>query len=178
MIYIVTNLIMLKLKVYIDRKKSINLIIQKLHGFSHQFPIVQESTTKLILWGEPGKLVLILFPQYGCFFHYIPILRYTSSNGKCMCFLINFPQHGKRQQNPLNEESLKNCFPHFFRSMGAFFHYIPILWYTSSNERCMSFLISFPQHGKRQQNPLNGKAWEIFSHTFSIVWMLFSIRPC
>ena len=40
----------------------------EMHRFPHQFPIVQENATKPIVWGEPGKLVLILFPLYGRFF--------------------------------------------------------------------------------------------------------------
>ena len=29
---------------------------------SYQFPIAWENATKPIVWGEPGKLVIILFP--------------------------------------------------------------------------------------------------------------------
>ena len=36
-------------------------IIWEMHGFTHQFPTVQENATKPIAWGEPEKLVLILF---------------------------------------------------------------------------------------------------------------------
>ena len=43
-------------------------IIWEMHGFPHQFLIVWENATKLIVWGEPEKLVLILFPYYGCSF--------------------------------------------------------------------------------------------------------------
>ena len=97
-----------------------NFIIWEMHGFCHQLPIVRENATKAIAWGKPGKLVLILFSQYGCFFsHQIPILWYTSSYGKCMVFLINFPQHGKRQQNLSNGESLRNWLPYRFHSMSV-----------------------------------------------------------
>ena len=33
-----------------------------MQGFSRQFPVAWENATKPMLWGEPGKLVLILFP--------------------------------------------------------------------------------------------------------------------
>ena len=36
--------------------------------FSHQFPIEQKNPTKPIVWKGPGKLVLVLFTQYGHFF--------------------------------------------------------------------------------------------------------------
>ena len=32
-----------------------------MHGFPHQFLIVRENATKLTVWDETGKLVLILF---------------------------------------------------------------------------------------------------------------------
>ena len=60
-------------------------IIWEMHGLSHQFPIVWEKTAKPIEWGKPQKLVPIQFPQYGYFFHQIPILWHTSSYGKCIC---------------------------------------------------------------------------------------------
>lgn len=37
-----------------------------------------------------------------------------------MCFLINFPYHGKKQQNRSNRERLRNWFPYNFHSIGAF----------------------------------------------------------
>ena len=51
-----------------DFHPTVYFIIWEMHGFPNQFPIVQENATKLIVWGEPGKLVLILFPYYGRFF--------------------------------------------------------------------------------------------------------------
>ena len=39
-----------------------------MHEFPHQFLIVWENATKLIVWGENEKLVLILFPYYGRIF--------------------------------------------------------------------------------------------------------------
>ena len=65
--------------------------IWKMHGFLNQFFIVRENVKKSIVWGEPGKFVVIVFPSMGDFPCVIPIVRFTSSNGKCMGFPINFP---------------------------------------------------------------------------------------
>ena len=35
--------------------------IWEIHGFSHKFPAVWENITKPIVWGKPGKLILIPF---------------------------------------------------------------------------------------------------------------------
>ena len=51
-----------------------------MHGFLYQFPVARENATKPSLWGQPGKLVLVLFPLYGW-------------QGKCMDFLVDFPSH-------------------------------------------------------------------------------------
>ena len=108
----------------LHRKKLTNLIIWEMHGFSHQFPIARKNATKPTVWGGPGKLVLILFPQYGC------------------SFPIGFPSYGS-------------------------FHYIG---------NVQVFLSISNSIGKISKNHQIGKAWEISSHTFSIVWVLFSIR--
>ena len=50
-------------------------ITWEMHGFPHQFPIAWNNLSKLLLCGEPGKLVLIPFPKNGYF------------------FLIQFPSH-------------------------------------------------------------------------------------
>ena len=42
--------------------------IWEMHGFPHKFPTVRENAIKPLVWGKSGKLILILFPQYGCFF--------------------------------------------------------------------------------------------------------------
>ena len=51
-----------------DSLPMVYFIIWETLGFPHLFPITQENATKPIAWGYTGKLVLILFPQYGCFF--------------------------------------------------------------------------------------------------------------
>ena len=106
-----------------DFHPTVYFIIWKMHAFPNQFPIVQENATKLIVWGETGKLVLILFPHHGqffstrfpfydilhhmgnacVFFHHILILWYILlPQSRCMVFpikihsassLIVFPQY-------------------------------------------------------------------------------------
>ena len=183
------------------------------------------------------------------FSHWISILWYTSSYGKCMGFPSNFSQYRKMQQNPSYWENLGNWSSYFSYNMGASFpldshfmvyfitwevhvfshqfpitwekrqpnpsnreilgdwvpaisykthpmlrtweisiHTFPILWVLFSI-RFSSYGIlhhtgnawvsssNFPQHQKSLRNPSNrGKAWEIDSHTFSIRWVLLSIR--
>ena len=45
-----------------DYHPVVYFIIWEMHGFSYQFPIARKNPTKPIVWGGPGKLVLILFP--------------------------------------------------------------------------------------------------------------------
>ena len=122
-----------------DFHPTVYFIIWEMHGFPNQFPIVQENATKLIVWGEPGKLVLLLFPYYGRFFSirfpFYGILHHMGN--ACVFSLIsrnlgkdskaiawrNFGKlvPGNIQQNPLYVENLRNRYSYFFHSMGAFF---------------------------------------------------------
>ena len=102
-------------------------------------------------------------------------------------FSHHFPISWKRQQNHSNGESLGNQFPHFFHSMIAFYHQIPILWYTSSYGKCMGFPFNFST-----KSFVQGKTWEIGTHIFSIFalygcflfhqipisWHISSLRKC
>ena len=45
-----------------DSQPVVYFIKWEMHGFPYQFAIVQENTTKPIVWGEPGKLALLPFP--------------------------------------------------------------------------------------------------------------------
>ena len=45
-----------------DFHPMVYFIIWETHGFPHQFHIVRENATKCTVWGETGKLILILFP--------------------------------------------------------------------------------------------------------------------
>ena len=44
------------------KKKLTNFMIWEMLGFSRQFSIAWENATKPIVWGEPAKLVIVLFP--------------------------------------------------------------------------------------------------------------------
>ena len=113
--------------------------------------------TKLIECGKPGKLVLILFPQYGCFF---PI-RFTFYG-----ILYNMRN---TWVSPSISRSMGKCSEihptgraqeigtHFFPNPWIiFFPQIPILWYTLlPHGKCMVFpiqihsvtsLVVFPQY--------------------------------
>ena len=50
-----------------DINPAVCIITWEMYGLSHQFPIAQENA-KSILWVELGKLELMFFPQYGCFY--------------------------------------------------------------------------------------------------------------
>ena len=112
------------------------------------------------------------------FSHLIPVLWYTSSQGKCIGLPINFPQHWKKQQNPSYEENLKNWDSYFSIVWVHIFHQILILCYSSSYGRCLSFLINFPQHGKVYANPFSAESLrDCFPKVFhSIDAFFFSIR--
>ena len=129
------------------------------------------------------------------FSHWISILWYTSSYGKCMGFPSNFSQYRKMQQNPSYWENLGNWSSYFSYNMGASF---PL------DSHFMVYFITWEVHvfshqfpitwEKRQPNPSNReilgdwvpaisykthpmlRTWEISIHTFPILWVLFSIR--
>ena len=94
-------------------------IICKMHGFPHQISMVLENATNLIVWGEPGKLVLILFPldshfmvyfitwEMHVFSHQFPITREKAAK------TIEWEKPrklvpGNIIQNPLYVENLGN----------------------------------------------------------------------
>ena len=52
----------------LDSHSIAYFVIWEMHGFPHQFLIVRENASKPFVLGEPGKLVLIIFPYYGRFF--------------------------------------------------------------------------------------------------------------
>ena len=45
-----------------DPHPMVYFVKREMYVFPHQFCIVQENATKPIVWVEPGKLVLLLFP--------------------------------------------------------------------------------------------------------------------
>ena len=119
--------------------------IWEIHWFPHTFPTVRENATKLMVQQNSGKLILILFPQYGCFFrirfpsygvpHRIKntwvSLSISHSTGRCN------KTHRMRRTWKISAHNFPILQLHFF-------HQIPILWYTSSHGKCMCFLINFP----------------------------------
>ena len=118
-------------------------------SLDHQFPILRENATKPIVWGKPGKLVIIFFPKVWILIsHTIPILWYTSLYGKCKGFSINFPKLEKIQQNSLYGKDLGNCYLYFSHSMGAFF---PL------DSHPMILFITWEMYGFSNQFPI---AWE------------------
>ena len=50
-----------------DSHPMVYFIIWEMHGFPHKFPTVWENAKNTMVWGKSGKLIPILFPQYGCF---------------------------------------------------------------------------------------------------------------
>ena len=104
----------------------------KCMDFPFDFPQYWKIQQNHPSYGRTSEIGTHTFPQHrGFFSHEILILLYTSPHGKCIGFLINFTQHRKMQQNPTNRESVGNWYPCFFHSVNAFFHQLPILWYTS-----------------------------------------------
>ena len=98
------------------------------------------------------------FQRQVLLFHQIPILWYASAHGKYMGLPINIPQHWKIQRiHPLGTswETDTHTFP---KVCVVLFHQIPILWFASSQGKCIGLLINIPQHWKRQQNPSYGKS--------------------
>ena len=129
---------------FLYRKKFTNVITWELYGFPNKFPTVRENTTKPMVWGKSGKLVLILFPWYGCSF---PLDSHP------MAYFVIWEMHGFSHQFPVVQENATKLIviwrtweigAHTFPTLWTlFFHYIPILWYTSTHGKCMCFLINF-----------------------------------
>ena len=124
----------------------------KIYGFSYEFLIVQENSTKPILWGGPAKLVLILLPQYGCFF---PIqftscgmLHYMGNAWVFPSISYSTKKFNKTHHMGRTWEIVTNNFSIVWV---VFSCQISILWSSSLHGKCMSFLINFQQHGKIQQ---------------------------
>ena len=114
---------------------TIYFIIWEMHGFPHQFPIVQEKATNLIVWGEPGKLEFILFPYYGRFFSVrFPFYGILHHMGNAFVFSIISHNMGKDSQTIEWGKSgklvpgniLQN--PFYVENLGIGIHTFPIVW--------------------------------------------------
>ena len=143
--------------------------IWQMYGFPHKFPTVREDATKPMVWEQSRKLILILFPWYGCFYSIrFRIVWYTSLYGK---------YYEKMQQNASYGVNLGNRCSYFSHSIGDLFPY---------DSHPMAYLIKWEMHGFPhqflivQENATKShrmrRAWEIGPPTFPIVWVLFSIR--
>ena len=148
--------------------------IWEMYGFPHKFPTVRQNAAKAMAWEKSGKLILILFPQYGCFFfirfpsygilqhmgnawvsHKFPTVWKNATklvvwgkSGKSITIL--FPQHG--------------CFfPIRFPSYGMLYH---------MGNAWVSPLI-LHSTGKCNKTHRMGRTWEIGPHTFPILWEHF-----
>ena len=83
-----------------DSHPMVYFIIWEMHEFPHQFLKVWENATKLIVWGEPEKLVLILFPYYGRIFSIrFPFYGILSHMENACVFSLICLNLGKDSQN-------------------------------------------------------------------------------
>ena len=106
-----------------------------MHGASHQYPTASENAAKHIAWGEPGKLVPILFPKKGRF----STIRFPS------CGMLYRMEHAWRFQSI--SRSMEKCskthwtelrtqfsrgreLRTFSHRMAIPFHEISTLWYS------------------------------------------------
>ena len=147
-------------------------ITWEMHVFVHQIFDSIRKVSKMHQMGKTWESGLHTFYiKWVVFFHYFPIPQYTSSYGKYMSFLINFPQHGKRQESPSNGKSLENWFTRksykthrifFLLSMGNFLPsdfdlivYMGNVWlfrsFSISTGKCsqmhpVSSQVAFPQY--------------------------------
>ena len=88
----------------LDSHPMAYFIIWEMHGFPHQFLIVRENATKLIVWREQ-KLILILFPYYGRIFSirfpFYGILHYMGN--ACVFSLISHNLGKDSQNHPMRK---------------------------------------------------------------------------
>ena len=60
-IYFIRKMTILTVLLYLTQEKINESHHMGNAGFPHQFSIARENVTKQIVWGEPAKLLLILF---------------------------------------------------------------------------------------------------------------------
>ena len=154
-------------------------------SFAITFPW-DEKMQQNTLYGENIKNGYSYFSHsMSVFSHSIPILWYTSLYGKCMGLLINFPQHGKMEQNLLYRKKLGNWYSYFSHSMGAFFSLgsHPMVYFIIWEIYVFSHRFPAPiispscgilhHTGNALVSPSISRSTEI-TNTFSIAWALFS----
>ena len=143
------------------RKKLTNVIIREMHGFPHKFPTVQENAIKRMVWGMSGKLILILFPQYGWFFPIrFPSYGILQKMGNAWVSLSI--SHSTRKCNKTHRmgRTWEIGAPTFPIVWALFFHQIPILHHMGN--ACVFSLISH-NIGKDSLTHRIEKVWKIGS---------------
>ena len=151
-------------------------IIWEMHGFPYQFPTLRENVTKPTVRGEPGKLVLILFPQYGCLFSIFHFMVYFITSGMHV-FSHQFPILREKTAKPIEWGKPRKLVFILFPQYGRFF---PL------DSHPTVYFIAWKMYGffhqifhsiRNVSKTLRmGKAWEIGSHGFSMKQVAFSIR--
>ena len=87
-----------------------------------------------------------------------------------------FPISWKRQQKPSNGESLGNWFPYFFHSMSSFAIRFPFCGILHHMENAWVSPSIFHSSIKSKKPTVWERTWEIVTHTFPTVKVLFSHR--
>ena len=142
-------------------------VIWEMHGFPHQFLIVRENATKPFGWGEPGKLVLILFPKYGWFFSIrFPSYGILHHMGNAWASSSISHSTGKCNKTHRRGEPGKLVlilFPYYGRFSSIRFRFYGILHHMGN--ACVFSLISHNM-GKDSQIHRMEKVWEIGSRKY------------
>ena len=141
---------------------------------SHQYPIVMENPAKPIPQKEPGLLIPILSPKYGCSISIRFLLcgiLYHMGNARVFPSISH--SIGKCSKSHPMGNTWQIDTRSFTKVQELLFPQIPMLWHTSSQEKCILRAINVPQHGKMQQTHTSGRTQEMNTHTFSKVWVDF-----
>ena len=137
----------------------------KCRGFLINFS-QYEKIQQYPFYGVTVEIGTHTFPIVWVIFPYtIPILRYTSSYGKCMGFPINFPQYRKMQQNSWYEPGklVLILFSYYGRFFSIRFPFYDILHHMKN--ACVFSLLSHNME-KDSQTYRMEKVWEIGSRKY------------
>ena len=106
----------------LDSYLMVYFSVWEMHEFSHKFPTLRENITKPMVWKKSGKLIVILFPQYGCFFP-IRFPSYSILRHMGNAWVSQSVSHSTKMRRTW--EIGAHTFPILWV---LFFHQIPILW--------------------------------------------------
>ena len=95
---------------------------------------------------------------------------YTSSYGKCMSFLMDFPYDGKGSKTHRMGKAWK-IGPHTYELFSQLDSH-PAVYFTIWEMHGFSLQFFIAQ----ENNIVWGRFWEISTHAFAIVWAFFPIR--